>query len=154
MYSNELILKILDFIDSNINRKITMNELQELFYYNKDYIMRLFKKELNVTIFDYINKKRIYDSLNDLRNYDYLMTRVALLHGFTSQEYFSEIFTKIMGVNPLTYRKSFKIGTTFSDDDLNIIRTNSIDLKLFFDKIDAYKRNISTTEKKTLSFFH
>ena len=60
MFSNDLVCDILDFIDENINRKITMSELSKRFYFNKDYIMRLFKKEIHSTILDYINQLRIF----------------------------------------------------------------------------------------------
>ena len=105
IYMNELVLKILDYIDNNLYKKITMDELSRVFFFNKDYIMRTFKKELRMTIIDYINRKRIYNSLEELKTTDDMMLKVALKHGYVSQEYFSEIFSKYMGVNPLTYRK-------------------------------------------------
>ena len=55
MYSNNLIISILEYIDINLNSKITIEDLEHKFYYNRYYIMKLFKKELNITIFDYIN---------------------------------------------------------------------------------------------------
>ena len=35
MYSNELVCKILNYIDNNINKKITVEELSLRFYYNR-----------------------------------------------------------------------------------------------------------------------
>ena len=67
---NELVLKILDYIDNNLYKKITMDELSRVFFFNKDYIMRTFKKELRMTIIDYINRKRIYNSLEELKTID------------------------------------------------------------------------------------
>ena len=61
MYSNELICKILNYIDDNLYKRITMDEISSIFYFNKDYLMRIFKKELDITIMDYINKRRIYN---------------------------------------------------------------------------------------------
>ena len=50
MHSNELICNILFYIDNNINNIITIDDLANEFYYNKFYIMKLFKKELNISI--------------------------------------------------------------------------------------------------------
>ena len=103
--SNDLIRRILQYIDDNIYSKISLEDLSHIFYFNKDYIMRLFKKEIGLTIVDYISRRRIYSSLEELHNTDDLILKVALKHGFTSQEYYTEIFTKVIGVNPNTYRK-------------------------------------------------
>ena len=68
MFSNDLVCDMLDFIDDNINRKITMIELSQKFFFHKDYLMRLFKKEIHVTILDYINRLRIFQSMNTPRS--------------------------------------------------------------------------------------
>lgn len=153
MYSNELILDILKYIDNNINKKITIDELSNKFYFNKDYIMRLFKKELHLTITDYINKKRIYNSLKELRNTNNLILKISLNNGFQSQEYYSEIFTKIIGTSPIIYRKAIKINTEISEEEFNIIRKNLVNLIKTIKEIETYKKNIKTTETKKLSLF-
>ena len=78
MYSNSLVLDILDYIEDNINMKITIDDISRNVYFNRDYIMRTFKRELNMTISDYINKKRIYNSLDELKNSDHLILKIAL----------------------------------------------------------------------------
>ena len=55
MFSNDLIIQILIYIENNLYKKISIDELSITFHYNKDYIMRLFKKEIGYTIIDYIN---------------------------------------------------------------------------------------------------
>lgn len=104
MYSNKLVCEILKYINSNINKDITIDELSNIFYYNKTYIMKRFKKEIGISIHNYINRIRIYQSLEDFKNNDYIL-RIAIRHGFNSLEYFSETFKKIMGINPTTYKK-------------------------------------------------
>ena len=48
MFSNILICNILEYLNNNINKEITSDELSILFYYDKTYIMKKFKKELNI----------------------------------------------------------------------------------------------------------
>ena len=153
MYSNEIVLKLLNYIDNNINKKITMDELSHLFYFNKDYLMRIFKKELDITIMDYINKRRIYNSLDELKNTDYSMVKIAMNNGYASQEYYSETFSKIIGVNPLTYRKFTKVNSNISEDDYEIIRRNLTEINTILRFIDRYKNNIPSTQVKKISFF-
>ena len=153
MFSNNLILKILDYIDNNLYKKITIEELSRTFYFNKDYIMRVFKREINTTIIEYINKKRIFTSLNELKNTNNSILKIAINNGFISQEYYSETFTKIIGVNPLTYRKCTKVGSNISYDKINIIRNSIAKLNLELNIINEYRRNVPTSQVKKLSLF-
>ena len=135
MFSNDLICDILDFIDDNINRKITMDELSGHFYFHKDYIMRLFKKEIHSTISDYINKKRIFQSLKDLQLSKDSILYIGLKHGFSSLEYYSEVFHKVMGVSPVIYRKFSARSIEVEDEDMKTIQKNLANISGFFLKM-------------------
>lgn len=149
--NNSLVRQLLNYIDDNIYAKISMDELSRIFYFNKDYIMRLFKKELNTTIIDYINKRRIYSSLESLKNTQDSILKIALMHGFTSQEYYTEMFIKIMGVNPNTYRKFTKNNPSLSEEELSIVRKNLTELKYLLDQITNYKQFVPKETVKRLS---
>ena len=65
---------------------------------------------------------------------------------YSSLEYYSETFTKILGVSPLTYRKFTRVNSQISDDELNIIREKlpeiSLLLKRFvgiYDAMETFK---------------
>lgn len=124
MYSNSLICDILDYIDSFLYTKFTIDDLEKKFYYNRYYIMKLFKQELGITIFDYINKLRINSSINEINNTNHLLISVALNNGFYSLEYFSEIFKKEIGMSPRNYLKAYKNQRLYGDEIL--IATNAI----------------------------
>ena len=153
MYSNELVVKILNYIDDNLYKRITMDEISSIFYFNKDYLMRIFKKELDITIMDYINKRRIYNSLELLKNTDDLVIKVALNSGYSSLEYYSETFTKVLGVSPLTYRKFTRVNSQISEDELDIIRTRLSEVSIILKRIDIYKNNIKRSEVKKIGLF-
>lgn len=142
MYSNELICKILNYIDNNINKKITINELSHKFYYNRYYIMKLFKKEIGVSLFDYINFLRIYNSINLINNSDKLLIRIAIDNGFYSLEYFSETFKKIIGVSPSIYKKFYHSRYSPSKENYKLITDNILKLNTIINKINKYKTNI------------
>ena len=153
MYSNELVVKILNYIDDNLYKRITMDEISSIFYFNKDYLMRIFKKELDITIMDYINKRRIYNSLELLKNTDDLVIKISLNSGYSSLEYYSETFTKVLGVSPLTYRKFTRVNSQISEDELDIIRTRLPEVSIILKNIDIYKNNIKRSEVKKLGLF-
>ena len=153
MYSNELVVKMLNYIDDNLYKRITMDEISSIFYFNKDYLMRIFKKELDITIMDYINKRRIYNSLELLKNTDDLVIKIALNSGYSSLEYYSETFTKVLGVSPLTYRKFTRVNSQISEEELDIIRTRLPEVSIILKRIDIYKNNIKRSEVKKIGLF-
>jgi len=139
MYSNELICKILNYIDNNINRKITIEELSLRFYYNRYYIMKLFKKEIGLSLFNYINYLRIYNSINSINTSDKLFIRIAIDNGFYSLEYFSEMFKKIVGVSPSIYKKFYYSRYMPSKENYKLITDNIIKINLLINKVNTYK---------------
>lgn len=152
MYSNDLIVNILKYIDENLYSKISIEELSYKFFFNKDYIMRLFKKETGMTIINYINKKRIYNSLVSLRETSDSILKIGLLYGYTYLEYYSETFNNVLGVSPKIYRNLYK-RKQIKEIDIETIRINIANLTYELRKIDTYKENIKKEETKTLSLF-
>lgn len=148
MYSNKLICDILFYIDKNINNKINIQDIADIFFFNRFYIMKLFKKELGISINNYINLKRILNSLSDLKNTDDSYLTIALNNGFNSLEYFSETFKLIIGVSPRVYKKFTYFIIKIKDEEINTIRSNLLKLTSTINKIDNYKNNLKPEIKK------
>ena len=153
MKKKELITNILDYLDTNLYTKISINQISKIFFFNKDYIMRVFKNELNITIFEYINYKKVYMSLDDLIYTNDSILSIALRSGFSSQEYFSEIFKKIIGINPSTYRKFYKYRNILDINLANRINENVIKLDNTMNYIDNYRKTVKRKDVLVLSIF-
>ncbi len=154
MYSNYLIVEILSYINKNLFKKISIEELENYFNYNRDYIMRLFKREIGITIVEYINIKRIYYSLGFVANSDYSLLKISILSGFYSQEYYSEIFKKYIGFSPSIYRKFIIRDISISSDVNNEINKNIDIIKQKLIVADKYMSNLEPVNKtRILSIF-
>ena len=154
MHSKKLICEILDYINNNINKEITIEELSNIFYFDKYHIMKLFKKELSITIINYINSMRIYNSLKEYK-YDDQIIRIALNNGFNSLEYYSETFKNIIKVSPREYKNFVRRKTNISLDKIMTIRISLSNLQYIKDKTKSYSNN-KPPEKpkiKSLSIF-
>lgn len=68
------------------------------------YLMRLFKKEVGITIHAYINYLRIEKAKEMIRAGQPLL-QIAHDLGFIDQSHFSKAFFKITGVSPTNYQK-------------------------------------------------
>ncbi len=139
MYSNELVCNIILYINNNINKEITIDELSVMFYFDKTYIMKRFKKEMGVSIHEYINIIRIYNSLLYFKYSDSFLS-IGFKNGFNSLEYFSETFKKIVGVNPTTYKKYLNYGNVTNEEE-GIILDSVVYLRNIKNKAIKYLDN-------------
>lgn len=154
MYSNKLICDILDYIDININKEISIEELSNLFFFDRYYIMKLFKKELNITIINYIKSMRVYNSLKDYK-YNNQIIRIALNNGFNSLEYYSETFKEIVKISPREYKHFLKRNNKISFDKIITTSISISNLQFIKDKAINYKNNRPPEKNKikTLTIF-
>lgn len=155
MYSNKLVCEILNYIEQNIKNKITIEDIENKFFYNRYYIMKLFKKEIGLTIVEYINSIRIYSSIIQIKNSNTNLINIAFKNGFYSLEYFSETFKQITKLNPRKFKDYFSFKKSISIEDIDLIN-NSI-VKLY--EISKIKDNYLSRQKpsnnpvKKLSIF-
>ncbi|MDY2804454.1 MAG: helix-turn-helix domain-containing protein [Bacilli bacterium] len=140
VYSNELVCNILKYINININTEITIINLSNIFSYDKTYIMKKFKRELGLTIIEYINNKRILNSLNGYKSNTTIL-RIALLNGYNSIEYYSEIFRNLVGVSPRVYKRFITPLNNLNEEETNTIRNSISNLINIENKIQKYLSN-------------
>lgn len=98
------IVLTLDYISSHIHGNILLSELAENVNLSENYLSRLFAKEMNITIHDYINRMKIEKARNLLCYSDYSIIDIANYLAFSSQSHFITIFKKYEGITPHKYR--------------------------------------------------
>ena len=103
-----IVKQALTFINLNLSSNLTVKRVAYEVGLSPDYLSRLFKKELGMNIITYINQKRIYRSLNLLKNTDLSIEEIGDLIGLNNTSYFYTLFKKEIGVSPKQYRKSLK----------------------------------------------
>lgn len=97
----------MDFIYSHLNTRITVQVLSDYTGLSPSYLSRLFKKELGISISDYILEKKIEKSENLLKYSDYSLVDIANYLAFSSQSHFIQTFKKAVGVTPNKYRNQY-----------------------------------------------
>jgi len=117
--------------------------------------MKLFKKEIGITITQYINSLKIYNSINDIKNSNNTLTSIALRNGFYSLEYFSETFKQITKLSPKVFKDYFHNNIYISDKNISLIQLSFIKLYNIHQLKDTYLANKKPTKKqvKVLSIF-
>ncbi len=72
---------------------------------NKDYLTRIFHRELGISPWDYLNRYRIKRAKALLRTSHASITAIASQVGFADSAYFSRVFHKEVGCSPREYRE-------------------------------------------------
>lgn len=97
--------KIQRYLDANIENKIDMEELCKKFNYSKNQIIRVFKKEYNITPYKYLVERKIDIAKLYLSNTQYSVNDISKLLAFSDQNYFSSEFRRLTSMSPSEYRK-------------------------------------------------
>lgn len=108
--------------------------------------MKKFKKELGITIKEYINIIKVLDSLT-YYNSNNTILKIAIQSGYNSIEYYSEVFSKLIGVSPRVYKKFIMPLSNLSEKEIQIIRTSISKLYSLEDKIT---KNLNNQKPKKL----
>lgn len=137
----EVINEICKYILENLYDNITLEQMEKEFYYSKYHIIRLFKQYTGFTIKEFTNNVKVLKTINPLLFTNDTILKIALTHGFNSQEYYSEKFQGVIGIPPLKFRKEFK--------DLDNIENKKI-LRLkreYLNYLDQYQERLLNVQE-------
>lgn len=95
-----LIQKAICYVEKNIHRRFTLNELAQELYISNNYLGRIFKERMAMSFNEYVTKRRIAIAREKLLTGDYMIYEVAELVGFDNPAYFTSVFKKITGYPP------------------------------------------------------
>lgn len=109
--SDILILGLKDYIEENLKREITLDELASRVFFNKTYFIKRFRLLWGTSPIKFINNMRIERATSLLAKNTYTVSYVAEECGFKSIHYFSRFFKKEVGISPCQYAKNCN-GTT------------------------------------------
>jgi YesN/AraC family two-component response regulator len=100
---SEVVCDALNYIDCHLNDSISLKKMAEHIKVNSSYLSVRFKKEVGQSVIDYVNQKKVENSLLYLAATDMSMVEVAERVGIDDANYFSKLFKKYRGMTPRQY---------------------------------------------------
>ena len=95
---------VYEYIGRNYNNNPDVNSVASKVNYSTAAFCRYFKKQTNMTFTNFVNQYRI-DIAKNLLMQDKNITETCYAVGFTSLSYFNKLFNKIVGENPLDFKR-------------------------------------------------
>ena len=95
------------YIKNNINDNLSLSQLESVFNVSHEHLSRKFKKEIGMTLHEYIIKTRIDLSKKYLLE-DKSIREICELAGFGSYNHFFKTFKKYVGLTPSEFLKQYK----------------------------------------------
>lgn len=107
MHSYSLpVQKVLTRVETDLTADLSLRTHAKLLNVNPSYLSTLFKKEVGMTLTDYVTKKRIDYAIFLLNTTDLQIQTIASHCGILDVNYFTKTFKKLVGKTPKEYRKS------------------------------------------------
>ena len=102
----ERIKPVLDYINDNYNRQITLSEISQIAMFDPKYFCRFFKKCMGTTFLEYQNDIRISHIYQDLVSTNDKISVILERHGFTNYKLFRKVFYEHFCATPTEVRKN------------------------------------------------
>ncbi|MGH1160552.1 helix-turn-helix domain-containing protein [Bacillus mycoides] len=98
-----------NYIFTHLYEDITLSHLAEIVALNPSYLSSLFKKEVGISLGEYIQRAKIDESKSLMTYTKHSISEISTLLNFHDQSYFTKVFKKHTGISP----KQFKNGYSY-----------------------------------------
>ncbi|MCR4253580.1 YSIRK-targeted surface antigen transcriptional regulator [Streptococcus uberis] len=99
------VAKILRYIHQNLSQKLMVEDIAKQFNFSESTIRKLFRKEMNCSLQQYISQKKMEEAKVMLRNQNNV-TEVSNSLGYADLAHFSRTFKAHVGLSPKQYQRS------------------------------------------------
>jgi AraC-like DNA-binding protein len=100
------VLKVIRTIEASVDKKFNNAELANLIFMAPNSFARLFKEQINVTLHNFIQKRKIAQACELFEHTNKTIEDVAYHLGFSDRYHFSRVFKSVTGITPANYKMS------------------------------------------------
>ena len=115
---NDPISRVVVYMQSNMSKEITVEELAESIYVSKSYLSRCFKQKMGMSLIEYLRLIRINAAKRLLVSTNNSIEEISSVIGYNSSKYFCRAFKKCTDMSPSEYRKSEMMKSTVEDKNI------------------------------------
>ncbi|HKM34186.1 MAG TPA: helix-turn-helix domain-containing protein [Lachnospiraceae bacterium] len=102
---DERLNNVFDYIEKHLTSDIDLDKVACIMYQSKESFLRTFSLIMNISIYEYIRKRRMTLAAQELQNNSIKIIDLAMKYGYESPEAFTRAFKVIHGMSPSAARK-------------------------------------------------
>ena len=95
-----------EYIDQNLDSRLTLAALAEKCFYNPSYFSRIFKEKFGVSLTEYITRKRLSHAIMLLSESVLSVEEIRECVGFPDKNSLYHAFSRYLGTTPGEYRRT------------------------------------------------
>jgi transcriptional regulator GlxA family with amidase domain len=103
----ERFLPVLEYIKSNLDKRISVDKLAEMAHYERSHFTVLFKKMFGNSPANYINQQRVNAALLMLHTGEKKMNELAETYGFYDAYHLSKVVKRLTGKSPREHLREY-----------------------------------------------
>ncbi|MHC5269877.1 cupin domain-containing protein [Enterococcus sp. LJL98] len=104
----ERLSRILDYIDRNFEKGVSLKEIAELEQLNFYYLSTFIKQNLGVSFQEYVNMRRIEKVMDQLVTSEKKITDIAFESGFSTTKSMNQLFKRLLKMTPTAFREKYQ----------------------------------------------
>lgn len=102
---SEPLRRIVDVVGRHYSENLDIERLTELCCMSKSHLCRLVRRQMDMTVKDYVNVVRVEQAKSAMRLGERSITRLALMCGYNHPSYFARVFSALEGMPPSRWRR-------------------------------------------------
>lgn len=102
--SKAVVKKVIDYIEKNLEKEINLDNISKNVGYSKFYLNRIFTEYTGITMYKYLQNRRLTVAAEKLVKTDKPIMQIAYEAGYDTQQSFSFAFKQIYLYPPKIYR--------------------------------------------------
>ncbi|WP_087974960.1 helix-turn-helix domain-containing protein [Oceanobacillus rekensis] len=134
--ADQRLIQIIDYMETNYNQAITLDDISHRFYLSSGYLSRYFKNKMGIGFNRFLMKIRLEHSMKDLLYTSDSISHIAMNNGFPNTKSFVSYFKEVYKQTPKIYREENQeeridtMKTYDFDDATHIIKSPEVLEKL------------------------
>ncbi|MBD2869092.1 response regulator transcription factor [Paenibacillus arenilitoris] len=103
--SESVVNRVTAYVNRHLDSALSRDDIAKHVFLNADYLDRMFKKKVGLSVTEYVVRERIAVAKRLLSKSNLPVSEIAIQVGMTNFSYFSRVFKKYTNRNPLEFRQ-------------------------------------------------
>jgi AraC family transcriptional regulator len=97
--------RVIEYVEANLGRAVTIRELAGMADLSPHHFVRMFKRTLGLTPYQYVLERRVERAKELLQNQAASLAEIGLSTGFCGQSHFTSAFRRVVGATPAEFQR-------------------------------------------------